>query len=185
MLPFEFRHRRRSRAARRLVGGDPHAADVRDFFYGVECHDHLYRRTVRVGDYPARRIERVFGIDLRNDQRHVGVHAETTRIVYHQRSVSGYRAGELARHAAARRNEREVYSAEIVVMLQPLYRQFPSAEHAGLACTALRAEQQKFVHGEIVFFEDFQEFLSYRAACAYYRYFHKLRSLKFLRTFFS
>ena len=76
MLRAQLGHGLRAAAAGRLVGGDMYAAYVRYLLYGIQRHDHLYGGAVGVGDDVARGVERIAGIDLGDDQRHVRIHTE-------------------------------------------------------------------------------------------------------------
>ena len=68
VLLFQFGHPLCAGAAGRLVGGYVHAADVREFFERVECHDHLNRRAVGVGDNTPGGVQGVFGVYFGNHQ---------------------------------------------------------------------------------------------------------------------
>ena len=85
---------------------------------GLQSYDHLDSGAVGVGDDAPRCLPGIAGIDLGHDQRHVGVHAESTRIVDHDRTVLGDGIRELARVDAPADTRGEVDAAEIVVMLQ-------------------------------------------------------------------
>ena len=150
-----------------------YAAYVRYLLYGIQRHDHLYGGAVGVGDYVARGVERIAGIDLGDDQRHVRIHTEGARVVDHEGAVFGYGLGELLRGAGACRREGYVHALEGVVMLQELYLDFAAAEGVCTSRTALRSEEQQLVYGEIgSFVEDGEELLSHGAAGAYDCNFH-------------
>ena len=180
VLPHQLVHGRRPGAAGRLVGGDMHARNVRKALDGVQRHDHLDRRAVGVGDDPPRGVLRIPGIDLRYDQRHVGVHAERARIVDHHGAVLRDRRGELARRAGPGRREGEIHAAEIVVVLQQPHRQVPSPEPVGAPRAALRSEQQQLVDRQRPLPENLQELLAHGAAGAHDCDFHSLAYLLYM-----
>ena len=145
-----------------------YATNVRESLDGGKSHDHLDSRAVRIGYDAAWCAERIFGIDLRHDQRYIVVHTEATRIVNHQRAVLGYRLGKLARNAATGRYECDIDTLEIVVVLQLFYLNLLSSECARLAGTASRAKEQQLVARKVMLFENLQKLLSYGATCANY-----------------
>lgn len=109
-----------------------------DILYRLECHDKLDGRTVRIGNDAAGCIQRILRIDLRHHERHVGIHAERARIVYHQRPVFRNGLLELFGGTAARRYERHIHPLEIVVVAELLHLHPLAAELIKLP--ALRSE---------------------------------------------
>ena len=172
VLLHQFVHRRGSGAAGGLVGRDMHAADVRHLLDRLQCHDHLDRRAVGVGDNAARGVLRIFGIDLRHHQRHVGIHAEGARIVDHDRTVSGDRLREFARSSGSGRSEGEIHPLEVVVMLQQFDSYILSAEFIDTARAALRTEQQQFADRQVALLQNPQKFLAHSTAGAHNRNLH-------------
>ena len=167
ILAHQFVHGCRTGAARRLIGRYMHARDVREVLDGVQCHDHLDRRAVRVGDDPPGSPLRILGIHLRHHKRHILVHAEGARVVDHHGPVLGDRLRELARRAGTGRSEHIIDALEIVVVLQQLDRKGFATEHILAAGAALRAEQQQLVDGELTLLQNLQELLSHGAAGAH------------------
>ena len=143
-----------------------------DILYRLECHDKLDGRTVRIGNDAAGCIQRILRIDLRHHERHVGIHAERARIVYHQRPVFRNGLLELFGSTAARRYERHIHPLEIVVVAKLLHLHPLAAELIKTARAALRTEQQQFIHRKIPVCQYPQELLPYGAARADNRYFH-------------
>ena len=172
ILRFKFGHGSGTCSACRLIGRNINATYVRDILYGLECNNHLYGRTVRIGNNTARNIERILRIDFRHHQRHIVIHTESTRIVYHERTVLRNGLFELPRSTAASRYESHVHSAEIIVMLKPANLYATSAEIVCPALAALRPEQQQFVNREFPVSQHSQELLTDSPARTYNSYFH-------------
>ena len=160
VLLFQFGHPLCAGAAGRLVRRHVHAADVREFFERVECHDHLNRRAVGVGDNTPGGVQGVFGVYFGNHQGNVFVHAESARIVDHQRAVLGDRFGELLRGGAARRYQRDVHAAEVVVVGEQPYGEFLAPEGVFASGAPLRTEKQQFVDGQTALFQNVHKFLA-------------------------
>ena len=120
----QFLHRLRARAAGRLIGGGDDAADRGQLAQGRDGHQHHDRGAVRVGDdAPVRRD--VFRVDLRDDERHFGVHAERARSCQSRPRPPDGGGRELSAARAARREEGDVNALETV---------FASAVRRGAAC---------------------------------------------------
>ena len=110
-------HRLLAGARHRLVGRHHHALDPRLVVQRLERHDELRGRAVRVGDDAllAETRDRV-GVDLRHDQRHVGVVAPARRIIDHHRAVGGDLRRPFLRHRGAGRHQADVDVGEIVMV---------------------------------------------------------------------
>ena len=76
VLVLQLGHSLRTATTRRLVSCHVYGLDVRELLNYVQCHDHLNRRAVGVGDNVARCIERILGIDLGYNQGHILIHTE-------------------------------------------------------------------------------------------------------------
>ena len=142
------------------------------FLNGLEDNHHHDCGAVRIGYYSARTHQGILGVALRNYQRDVGIHAECTGIVNHNGSVLGNVLGEFLGGACTGRSERYVHILEIVIMLKKFYFVFLAFECIFGPCAALRSEQHQLVDGEIPFFKNLQELLSYGSACTNNCYFH-------------
>ncbi len=161
-----------------LIGGHMHAGDGAQVVDRFQCHHHLDGSAVGIGDDAARRVESVVTVHLRHHQRHVGVHAEGTRIVDHQRPVLRDCRSIFLRHRSAGRCECDIYILEIVAVLQLLNRVRLAAEYVCAAGTALRPEKCKLINGEILFLKHSDKFLSDSATGTNYSYVHRQLSVK-------
>jgi len=172
ILSHQFVHGCRTGAARRLIGRNADAADMRQVLDSLQRNDHLNRRAVRVGNDPARRIDSVFRIHFGHDQRNVRVHAKRARIVDHQRAVLRNRLGKLLGSACPGRDEGYVYALEIVVMSQQAHPDLFSPERIDASRAPLGAEQQQLVRRKIPLLEHFQQLLTDSSARSDNRNFH-------------
>ena len=68
-------------ARRGLVGGHDDPLDPRQVVQRLERHHHLDGRAVGVGDDAAGDVAQGVGVDLGDDQRHLGVHAPGAGVV--------------------------------------------------------------------------------------------------------
>jgi len=144
----------------------------------LQRHDHLDRRTVGIGDDAAGRVLRIPGVDLRHDEGHVGIHAESARIINHNGPVPGDRLGELLRRTRSGRCQGEVDFLEIVVVLQQFDGKLLPAEFIGTARAALRTEQHQFVDREPALLQNPQKLLAHSAADAHNSNFHLDKVIK-------
>ena len=90
-----------------------HPLDTGGVVDRLECHDHLHRRAVRVGD-DAVVARQVIGVDLGDDQRHALVHAPGARVVDDDGSPPRRTRSPFGRDRAAGREESEVESLDRV-----------------------------------------------------------------------
>ena len=95
----------------RLVGADDDPPDAGGVVQRLERDDHLDRRAVGVGDDPLV-LGDVVRVDLGDDQRHVGVHAEGARVVDDDRAGRGGDRAPLARDARRRARQHDLDARE-------------------------------------------------------------------------
>ena len=76
-LLLELRHALLACPRNRLIGRHNDAADLRDIVERLQPHHHNDGRAVRVCDDALVRLN-CLGVDLGDDERHLGVHAEGT-----------------------------------------------------------------------------------------------------------
>ena len=113
-LVEQFVHRGAPGAGHRLIGGDDHPLDPGDVVQRLQRDDHLDCRAVRVGDDVSLLVlpDRL-RIDLRHDQRHVGLHAEGRGVVDHHRARLRRARRERLRRLAAGRGQHDIDVFEI------------------------------------------------------------------------
>ena len=106
-----------ARAGHGLIGGDDNARDLRGIMQGLQRHDHLRSRAVRVRDDVLLRIavDR-FGVHFGHDQRNVRVHA-IERAVVDDDAASRSRLGrvDLGRFGTGGK-QRDVPSGEVEML---------------------------------------------------------------------
>jgi len=78
-----------ARARGRLVRGNDHLGEPERPVQRAHGHDHRQRGAVRVRDDPLRPVRQLLRVDLRHDQRDLGVHPERARVVHGHRAVAG------------------------------------------------------------------------------------------------
>ena len=76
-----------TRTTGRLVGRHMHTPNVRQFLNRIQRHNHLNRRTVRVGNDTLRTFECILRVDFGHYQRNVRIHTECAGIIDHHRTV--------------------------------------------------------------------------------------------------
>ena len=172
VLLVELGHRGGSGTARSLIAGDVDPFDVADVLQRLEGDDHHYGGAVRIGYDSAWADQSIFRIALRHDKRHILIHTECARIVYHDSTMLGDRLCELLAGAASGTCECEVHALEIIIMLKQSDFNFLPAESVLPSCTAGASEKQKLIHREIPLVKHTEELLSHCATGAYYCYFH-------------
>ena len=150
---------------------------MRQFLDRLQCHNHLDRRAIGVGNDSPRGIDSVAGIDLRYHQGHLVIHAESTRIIDHQRSVLGNRPGKFFGSTCSRRYESDTHPFEIVVMGKLFHDYLLTAELVGSSGTTFRTEQQQLPDGKFTLLQHPQELLADGPACTNNRHFHMLSEI--------
>ncbi len=126
----------------------------------LQCHDHLNRRTVGVGN-DAHMIKDHLRVHFRHDKGNVGFHAKRAAVVDDKRAVHRRGRCEFFAHRRAGRKEGQLD----VVPGEDLVREFLngnilSFEFDLLSDGTARCERDKFLHGEIPFFEHLNHFSS-------------------------
>ena len=83
----------------------------------LQRDDELRRRAVRIGDdVLAAEALGGFGVDLRHDQRHVGVHPPSRGIVDDETASRAYARRPFLRYGPARRHQTDVGRGKVVVI---------------------------------------------------------------------
>ena len=106
-------------------------------------------------------------VDLRNDQRHIGVHSKRGTVVDDDRALLRRHGRERATDIATRGDEHEVNFTEQLRRRHFDRNLFTHALQL-LADRALRGAQADIRYGEIAFFEHIQKDAPHRARCANY-----------------
>ena len=114
-LVEQFVHRGAARPGNGLVGRYHNALDPSEIMQRLQRDDQLDRRAVRIGDNPA---FRVLGdglrVDLRHDQRDVGLHAEARGVVDdHGARLRRTRREDIG-HLGAGRGEDDIDTTEVI-----------------------------------------------------------------------
>ena len=92
--------------------------DVREILNRLEYHYHHDSSAVRISDDVARTVQCILSIALRNYQRHVVTHTESTGVVDHHSAILSDSLSEFLACATASRSECDVHVLEIIVVLQ-------------------------------------------------------------------
>ena len=101
-----------SLAAGGLVGRDDHALDPGQIVQRLQRDDHLDRRAIGIGDDALGDCFEGVGVDLGDDQRHVGVHAPGAGIVDDDGTGLGGHGAELAADRRGRAGQDDVDAGE-------------------------------------------------------------------------
>ena len=105
-----------ARAAGRLIGRHHHPADPGQIMQWLQGQHHLDRGAVRVGDDVAlTKSRKCLGIDLRDHQRHVRIHAIVRGVVDDHSPRFGRPRRILGRHLGARRREQDLGPFEVKI----------------------------------------------------------------------
>ena len=133
---------------------------------GLECHHHLYRRAIRIGDDAAILVLRDgMRIHFRHHQRNIPVVAEVRGIVDHHATGSRSHRRVLFRDAAACREQTDLGFGK-VESFHVYDGKFLSLEaHCGTRRTA-GSERVKIAHRELALFQYRQHRLSHRSGRA-------------------
>ena len=173
-LLYQLRHTQRTCTTGSLIRGHVYTTYVRKVFYRLECHHHLNRCTVRIGDDIARVYQGIIPIYLRHHEGNVFLHTESTGIIDHQSAMASYRIGKSYGRIASGRTESDVYPLEIIVVLQFANHVFLTLEGINASGTSGRAEKIKSIYGKIALGQYSQKLLSNSSANADNSYFHFL-----------
>ena len=118
VLHFQLLHGGSSSPRRGLIGGYMYFLYVGDIFNRLQCYHQLCGGTIGVGDDVAWAVQCILRIHFRYHKRHILIHAESAGVINHDGSMFGDGVGKGHRGAATGRDERDVDSLEVVVMLQ-------------------------------------------------------------------
>ena len=110
---------------------------MRETFDRLQTYHHHDCGAVRVCNDATRTVEGIFCIALWNHERYVTVHTERTGIVDHHSTKLRDVFSKLLGNTSSSRGERNVYSFEIVAVLQQLNLIVLSAESVLLSCRTL------------------------------------------------
>ena len=103
----------------------------------MECDDHHDGGAVRVGDDSAGTVQRIGGVALGHDERHVLVHAEGGGVVNHDGTEASDVGCKLFGSACAGGGEGDVHVFEVVVVLEQFHFHFLTAEDIFSSCASL------------------------------------------------
>ena len=137
----------RARAADRLVACRKDALHAEFLMQRMQRHERDRRGAVRIRD-DAFVLLHVRAIDLRDDQRHVRIHAKGARVIHHHRARLHRERRVLSRDVAACAEERHVHAGKGVVA-QFLDDDFLAAKRQRLARRPRRGEQRELAHGKV------------------------------------
>ena len=168
-LPFKLGHAGGTGAGSGLVGSHVDALYGAEAVDGCQGHEHLDGCTVGVADDVARAHEGVGGIDLGHYQGHVGVHAESRRVVDHHGSAGGDDVGVFLRHGGTGADKGHLEAGEkFGVVGELLDHVVVAAKGVCASGGAGRAEETESVDGKGLLVEYAQQLLAHGAAGAYY-----------------
>ena len=143
-----------ARAGDGLVRRDRDALEADRVAHGAEDRHQLHGRAIRVGDDPTVRVRGV-GIDVGDDERDVGLHAERGRVVDDRCARGDRDGGPLARTRGTGREDRHVDTGEGLGR-DGLHRQLSTLEDHLRAGAALRREQHQLVDRQRALLEHLQ-----------------------------
>src|SRR5690606_18964799 len=157
-LILEFTHGVGAGAGDGLIGGDDDALQAEGLVQGPEAHEHDGRGTVGVGD-DAAVVAQLFRVDLGNDQRDVGLHAQRGALV-DDNATGGDRVGrESAGDRAAGSEERQIHAGKNTG-LGLLDDEGLAGEIDGLARRTRRGEKPQAGQGEVALVQKTDELLT-------------------------
>ncbi len=117
-LCFKFIHAGSSGTTCTLVGRNTHTLYMREFFDRFQGYHHLNGCTIWIGNDTPGHIFCVLGIYFRYDKRNIIFHSESTGIIYHDCSVFGNSVSEFLGNSCSSRNQGNINSPEIIIVLQ-------------------------------------------------------------------
>ena len=163
-LRFKLRKPFGTRAGYRLIGGGDERFNGRDPRDGRKRHQRDDGGAVGVGD-DAVVLERIAGVDLRHDERHIRVKAEGAGIVHKHRARSFDGGGKALCDVVFRRAEHDVHAFKRRVA-GFLDDDFPPCKGNGLARAARACKQAQLCNGEVALGKHFDHLLPDGARCA-------------------
>ena len=170
-LVEQFVHRGAARPGNRLIGRDDDPLDPGEVMERLQCHDHLDRRAVRVGDDAAFRVLRNgLRIDLRHHQRHVRLHPEPRGVVDHHGARLCRTRRKRLRYLGPRRRKNDIDAAKIVGIEALNLEDVILAKRNLAADRARRRQSHHVVGGKLALGERRQDFASDIAGRADDRY---------------
>ncbi len=101
-----------ARARHRLVGRHDEPAETGGSMQRAERRHRRHRGAVRVGDDALGDALEVVGVDLADDERHVGIHAPRRRVVDDGRAALDHLRRQLPRRVLAVREQRQIEPGE-------------------------------------------------------------------------
>ena len=150
-----------ARAGHGLEGRDGDSLEANRVTHGAEDRHQLHGRAIGVGDDPAVRVGGV-RIDVRDDQRHIGLHAECRRVVDDRGACGDRNWRPLTRACRASGEDRDVDTLKGLGR-HGLHRQLLALERHLRASAALRREQHELVDRQRALLEHLQHGAADRA----------------------
>ena len=150
----------------RLVGGADDALEAPSPMERPEGHDADDGRAVGVGDDALLDVLHVLGVDLGDDQGHVGVHAPGVGVVDAE-GAGGRRDGQLLLGQVVAHGREEDVELAVALGCGDLDGDLLPAEGHGAprVHAALRGEGHDLLHGEIALLEALQHLRAHDARC--------------------
>ena len=163
-LVHQFLRAARARAGRRLIRRGDDRLDGAVLIQGVDGHKAHDRGAVGVCD-DALMLLHVLGIDLRDDQRHLGVETERRGVVDEHGPGLDDRGGKTLGDVVLRRAEDDVHALERLVARQLDRQLLPLPLHL-LPHGARGRQQVQLCDGEVALGENLHHLLAHRAGGA-------------------
>ena len=144
-----------ARAGNSLIGRNDNTFNACQVIQRFQCHNHNNGRAVGVSDN-ALVLQDVFGVNLRHNQRHLGIHTEGAGVVDNNGTSFHSVRSELLGNAAT--SEQSDINTLEGVFGSLLYSICFTHKFNLLACAALGSQQTQFCKWEISFFDKLQKF---------------------------
>ena len=147
-----------------LIGGGSHGADGGDLVQRIDSGDGDDGGAVGVGD-DALVVLHILGVDLRNDQRHIGVQTECGGVIHEGGTGCHDGRGKPLGNVVFSSTQDDVHTLKGFIA-GFLYGDIFAAELHGFAGASGAGQRNQLSHGEIPLLQNFHHFTSYGAGSA-------------------
>ena len=159
-LVFQLRHTGNAGAGNGLVGGGDHALDGGDGIEGIDGGDGDDGGAVGIAD-DALVVLHILGVDLGNDQGHVGVQTESGGVIHKNRAGLDDGGGKLLGDVVLGGTQDDIHALEGGIAGFP-DGHILTPELQGLTGGPGRGQGDQLTHGEIPLFQNSHHLLAHR-----------------------